>query len=168
MCFGGIGDFLTIGSTVPAQRWFSSELLGFGHVSAARGSVIKLIRTEMKTLTFNTAHPNSHTPGQFVICHFCFFPWEMEEHVNEFHFSRQEELDASCRLGHRTFCLGAVITGLSVLCFSLLSLLSNRSTKGSCSVSSVMAVIMVLLFFYKNYNILLTAIVFLFISMRAF
>lgn len=96
------------------------------------------------------------------MCHFCFFPWEMEGHVNKCHFSRQEELDVSHRLGRRTFCLGAVITGLSVLCFTLLSLLSNRSTKGSCSVSNVMSVTMVLLFFYKNYNILLTETVFFF------
>lgn len=101
-------------------------------------------------------------PGQFVMCHFWFFPWEMEGHVNKCHFSRQEELDVSHRLGRRTFCLGAVITGLSVLCFTLLSLLSNRSTKGSCSVSNVMSVTMVLLFFYKNYNILLTETVFFF------
>lgn len=101
-------------------------------------------------------------PGQFVMCHFCFFPWEMEGHVNKCHFSRQEELDVSHRLGRRTFCLGAVITGLSVLCFTLLSLLGNRSTKGSCSVSNVMSVTMVLLFFYKNYNILLTETVFFF------
>lgn len=63
----------------------------------------------------------------FVICHFLFFSWEIEGHVNKFSFLKQEELGLRHRLEHRNFCLNTVISGLSIF-YHFVSHLSNRDT----------------------------------------